>query len=402
MKTQIPLLAALVVAPSLGCTILNGHIEIQSGYQGDVALDGVTEVHGNISTVEDGAEGLGLFELYDLVTIDAIHLQGISGDVHLPNLESIGDLELVQKKDKGEADLGSLVEAENVLVLGSWTSTNFESLRTVAKEIHFCGSTDCGIYPDTKFPYIAVDLPSLEETNHFEVAGTVNSVSVPNLEVVGYADQSANDGSQGLRINIQEGGETLDFDAPKMHTLTGTLEVYGGVSGLSMGALGETNVGATINARAPLDIYSTIKTARHFYLWQEIHSVYLPKMKDLGLVDTGYTSKLACNDTLYQLWGAVADNDRNPCHGYDFPQDPATEVNGTSSATPSATPSPTSSGIPESTSHDGPSSDTNANSDGSQDSENDTEEGPGNGAGRVLAAPLAAGFVVIGLGLGLL
>lgn len=104
-----------------GCTILNGHIEIQSGYQGDVVLDGVTEVHGNISTVEDGAGGLGLFELYDLVAIDAIHLQGISGDVHLPNLERIGDLELIQRKDKGEADLGSLVEAENVLILGSWT-----------------------------------------------------------------------------------------------------------------------------------------------------------------------------------------------------------------------------------------------------------------------------------------
>lgn len=40
-----------------------------------------------------------------------------------------------------------------------------------------------------------------------------------------------------------------------------------------MGALGETNVGATINARAPLDIYSTIETARHFYLWQEIHTL---------------------------------------------------------------------------------------------------------------------------------
>lgn len=40
-----------------------------------------------------------------------------------------------------------------------------------------------------------------------------------------------------------------------------------------MGALGETDVGATINPRAPLDIYSTIQTARHFYLWQEIHTL---------------------------------------------------------------------------------------------------------------------------------
>lgn len=103
------------------CTILSGHIVVESGYTGDFILNGVTEVHGNISTVEDGAEGLGLFELRDLVEIESIHLQGISGDVHLPNLERAGDLELVQTRDKGEIDLGSLVEAENVLVLGSWT-----------------------------------------------------------------------------------------------------------------------------------------------------------------------------------------------------------------------------------------------------------------------------------------
>lgn len=56
-------------------------------------------------------------------------------------------------------------------------------------------------------------------------------VSVPKLEVVGHADEPLLDGTQGLRINIQEGDETLDFDAPKMHTLTGTLEVYGAVTG---------------------------------------------------------------------------------------------------------------------------------------------------------------------------
>lgn len=54
--------------------------------------------------------------------------------------------------------------------------------------------------------------------------------SVPKLEVVGRADEPSLDGSQGLRINIQAGDETLDFDAPKMHTLTGKLEVFGAVT----------------------------------------------------------------------------------------------------------------------------------------------------------------------------
>lgn len=56
-------------------------------------------------------------------------------------------------------------------------------------------------------------------------------VSVPKLEVVGRADEASLGGSQGLRLNIQAGEETLDFDAPKMHTLTGTLQVFGAVTG---------------------------------------------------------------------------------------------------------------------------------------------------------------------------
>jgi hypothetical protein len=49
--------------------------------------------------------------------------------------------------------------------------------------------------------------------------------------VVGYIEQTGPSTLQGLRINIEWGyEETLDFDAPNLHTLNGTLEVYGGVS----------------------------------------------------------------------------------------------------------------------------------------------------------------------------
>lgn len=57
---------------------------------------------------------------------------------------------------------------------------------------------------------------------------------MPKLEVVGYIEQTELTElvhSKGLRINIEEGyDETLDFDAPNLHTLSGRLEVYGGVS----------------------------------------------------------------------------------------------------------------------------------------------------------------------------
>lgn len=54
---------------------------------------------------------------------------------------------------------------------------------------------------------------------------------MPKLEVAGYIESTELVYGQGLRINIEEGyDETLDFDAPNLHTLNGQLEVYGGVS----------------------------------------------------------------------------------------------------------------------------------------------------------------------------
>lgn len=107
------------------------------------------------------------------------------------------------------------------------------------------------------------------------------------------------------------------------------------------------------------------------------------------MISTDYTTKIPCNDTLYQLWG---DNPYdNPCLNYDFPQDPATKLNGTSSTTPSSTPSPSSSG-----SASGLNGDANANSGSdSQDSESSAEgEDAGNGAGRVGA--VSAGLLMAG------
>lgn len=53
-------------------------------------------------------------------------------------------------------------------------SSNFSSLKIVTVACEFCGAEDCAIYgPDGKFPYIVVDLPSLEKADYFQVAGAV-------------------------------------------------------------------------------------------------------------------------------------------------------------------------------------------------------------------------------------
>ncbi|CAI7657811.1 unnamed protein product [Penicillium pancosmium] len=256
-----------------GCTTLNGHIVIEADYEGDFVLNEVTNLHGNISTVENGTAGLGLFELRDLNEIDHIHLLGLVGDVNLPNLESTGDIELVQMSASGSIDLSSLPEANDVSIRGSWTSTKFGSLKTVTLGTQFCASQDCSIYgPERKFPYIEVDLPLLEKTDYFEVAGAVKSVTVPKLEEVGYIirQPSVYFPRQGLRINIESTNQTLDFNAPKLHTLNGSLEAYGGLSSLSLGSLGKTTARTMLNTDTPLAFYSTIQTAQYFYVWGKL------------------------------------------------------------------------------------------------------------------------------------
>ena len=107
------------------------------------------------------------------------------------------------------------------------------------------------------------------------------------------------------------------------------------------------------------------------------------------MISTDYTTKIPCNDTLYQLWG---DNPYdNPCLNYDFPQDPATVLNGTNSTTPSSTPSPSSSG-----SAGGLNGDANANTDNNfqESGSNTDEEDARNGAVRVGA--VSAGLFMAG------
>ncbi|RDW72678.1 uncharacterized protein DSM5745_07850 [Aspergillus mulundensis] len=289
-----------------GCTTLTGHIVINSDYSGDFILNGVTSISGNITTSAP-ADKFGVVELPDLVDVGNIWLVGLTNDVHLPKVERAGSINLVQASTSAEVDLGALTESDNVRAWGSWTRINLSSLETVTDELSICGSQNCGIYYDEEFPYLDVDLPSLKSANRFNIAGTIKTASVPSLEIVGTKDLDpwANRKSvmsQSLRINIQSGEFTLDFDAPNLRTINGLLEVYGGISRLSLGALGETNAGATFIARAPLEIYSTIKTAEYFYIWGELGSIDLPNFTDLGAVDLSYEPKIPCNETLYKLW----------------------------------------------------------------------------------------------------
>ncbi|KAL2824379.1 hypothetical protein BDW59DRAFT_162483 [Aspergillus cavernicola] len=304
------------------CTSITGHIVIESDYTGDFILNSVTEFLGNISGT---GEGLASIELSELVELGSINVTSIGGDVSLPNLESAVDVVLKREVDAGgEVDLGSLGEVNNIRVTGSWTSINVDALKNVNQDAQFCGRPECDIMTeyDTGAVSIIVNLPELERTNRLEVAGMVESVSVPKLEIAGFQEPEVQS-VQGLRINIQEGGPTLDFDAPKLHTLAGSLEVYGGVSGLSLGALGKADVGITLNARAPLDVYSTIQTSRHFYFWGELHSVYLPDLVDPGSIDLSYEPRLDCNETLVKLWKLIPSysSDEHRCTDADLPDE---------------------------------------------------------------------------------
>ncbi|KAL3455479.1 hypothetical protein BJX64DRAFT_68350 [Aspergillus heterothallicus] len=416
-----------------GCTTLTGDISIESDFSGEFILHGVTELKGAISAPAR-LTGLGRLELPDLVEVGDIFFSGgLPADVALPSLERAGSIDLYQTELSGEVDLGALSEAENINLRGSWTSINLASLKTVVKDIQFCGGLWCGDVNEEDprdegdFPWLSIDLPSLEKTDYFDLQGKIKSVSVPNLEVVGYIPPTELVHSQGLRMSITATGELLDFDGPKLHTLNGSLQVYGSINSLSLGALGDTTVGATFNARGPLKIYSTIKTASHFYLWVDLESIWLPNMVDLGTVSLSIQHRLPCNDTLYQLWETQSENssdweDYNTCLDYDYPHDGEDPGNPpTPTPTPSSTPIPT----PTSTTRptpgnedddddddttdesgdDGPvdegedvddTNDTNdeSTSSTSGDSGDDESYAPGNAAGALLL-PATGGLVIM-------
>ena len=111
-----------------GCTTLNGHIIIQSDYEGDFILNDVTVFHGNISTAEDSPKALSRFEMGVLERIENIHLLGLAGDISLPKLEVVGNVELVQTSDSGTVDLRVLSEANDLSIRGSWTRYEYTQL----------------------------------------------------------------------------------------------------------------------------------------------------------------------------------------------------------------------------------------------------------------------------------
>ncbi|KAL3484512.1 hypothetical protein BJX62DRAFT_243841 [Aspergillus germanicus] len=292
-----------------GCTTLTGDLFIESEYSGDFTLNGVTVFEGAIS-IPFSAPALGRTN-------------------YVICLERAGSIDLFQGGLSGEVDLGSLVEAANVNIRGSWTSIKLDFLKTVVKDIQFCGGRGCGDHweeEEREYPWLEINLPSLEKADYFDLQGDIKSVSVPNLEIVGYIPPTELVHSQGLRMSISEGGDLLDFDGPKIHTINGSLQVYGAINSLSLGALGETTIGATFNARGPLKIYSTIQTARWFYIWVDLESIWLPNMVDLGTVDVSFYHRIPCNDTLYQLWETQSSHssqweDYNTCLDYDYPQE---------------------------------------------------------------------------------
>ncbi|KAL2784692.1 hypothetical protein BJX66DRAFT_316320 [Aspergillus keveii] len=312
-----------------GCTTLTGDISIESEYSGEFILNGITELKGTLS-IPFSASTLGRVELRDLVESGNISFPGVFADISLPNLQRAADIDVFQEGESGEVDLNSLVEVDNIEIRGSWTSIKLESLKTVVKDIEFCGGRSCGAEyeedDEREFPWLEINLPSLEKADYFDLQGDIKSVSVPNLEVVGYIPPTELVHSQGLRMSISEGGHLLDFDGPRIHTLNGSLQVYGAINSLSLGALGETTIGATFNARGPLKIYSTIQTAQFFYIWVDLESIWLPNMVDLGTVDVSFYHRIPCNDTLYQLWETQSSHssqweDYNTCLDYDYPQE---------------------------------------------------------------------------------
>ncbi|KAL4874469.1 hypothetical protein BJY04DRAFT_203835 [Aspergillus karnatakaensis] len=303
-----------------GCTTITGNIEISHNYVDDFFLDKVTDIVGNISIPDVANPGtLGVLDLPDLVKAGAITLHQTTG-VNLPKLERAGDI-FLNPWTSGTVDLRNLREADSISVKNGWRSIDLSSLETVHGMLEFSNPNSSSIFPADQLPRLEIALPALKRTRSLEAGGYAASFSAPELEVIGLTGPSEEDRYQGsFSVSFHD---HIEVEFPKLHTLTGSTLIMGNITRISLPALGKTDAGFEFNTEEPVEIYSSLETAAHFWLWGKIKSIELPNMVDLGSVS--FANPIwPCNETLVKIWETVPDygsSGEGRCTREDLPEE---------------------------------------------------------------------------------
>jgi len=284
------------------CKTFSGNIAIKTDVAGQIALDGVKVIDGNLNVQDnEGIQQLGgdsLEEITgDLVIKEAPALNAVT----FPKIKSVGSLEFVglpalqnlgfdaeiEKADRIRIENTNLqsLEGINIETVETMFIANNKYINSIDMQL---GNVSDALTLSTNNPNVnvtfsnmiwaanltfrncsSVDLPSLESVNRsFSLIGNVfESFSSPNLTTVGGALVVSNNveltnisfpllTKVGFNVEVANNTKLREIKAfPKLQKVSGALDMNGNMSKIELPAL--TEVAGTFNIQSTGDVQGT-------------------------------------------------------------------------------------------------------------------------------------------------
>ncbi|KAL4953273.1 hypothetical protein BDW69DRAFT_184596 [Aspergillus filifer] len=281
------------------CTKLDGTIRIDPSFSGSFVLSGVTEITGGISFYgnDSSVEAIELPDLKVVIQLGVHDNKGLKR-LLLPQLEAFGIGTLALPGD-AVVDLGALKWVNWFLIGAPWAkySSRFLSLPALEEAGDFMIS-DTIFDPELVLQRdpvpVDVHLPALRETEGLEISALVQSLAVPNLEVIG-----------SMGMNVEAGYANLpSIDFPSLRTLQGPLSLSGHIKRINLGSIKETNHEVIINAETPVEIDSALTKIGKLNITGAIKVLnfeMLPNVKTL-IIEPSTQGQAHCSPSIIELY----------------------------------------------------------------------------------------------------
>ncbi|KAL4908714.1 hypothetical protein BDW74DRAFT_72515 [Aspergillus multicolor] len=251
--------------PLADCETIIGDIDIHKDFSGSIVLNAVTNFTGRImGDVHADNTGLDAIEMPNLVYIVDFRLYRVLGvnSILMPKLESVTmQLDITQGAEDAVMDFGALTKVNIIDIAGTWTNVSFPALETV--DSFYIYTDPSRELVNNRADPVDIDLSALTSVRDLAVFGHVRSLSTPNLEFLGEAEELAYPRevtTGGLRV-VANYTDFSGIFLPALRELHGTLAVEGHISIIDLYDLAQTDAEITVNAASPVEIYSALEKA---------------------------------------------------------------------------------------------------------------------------------------------
>ncbi|KAL4934455.1 uncharacterized protein BDV17DRAFT_249300 [Aspergillus undulatus] len=264
------------------CTTLTGRLNIRSNYTGSFVLPNVTDIQGGV----DQYPGLPLYnteitsmEFPDLVRADYIELNTLLNlsRLGLPKLESVDVLRLEYFTGLERVNVPELRNASRIEVMGNYSGISFEKLESVSNKLTICNTVDCQEVTNREAS-MEISLPALKSVKTLEVVGNVSSLSLPELETVGYQGDDYINSKSDLKLALL--GDAVVVDFPKLTGVGGDITVKGNITSLSLPSLRTHSKQFSVYTDEALNVSLPVEGLNKIKLEGKIQSAQFPNLVD--------------------------------------------------------------------------------------------------------------------------